>query len=107
MKFLGKWMELENIILSEHTWNALTDKWILAQKLRIHKIQFTDHMKLEKNEDQSVGALVLLRMGNKIISGAKCGVESAGKVIQRLPHLEIHAIYSHQMQALLWMLTGA
>ena len=37
MKFLGKWMELENIILSEHTWNALTDKWILAQKIRIHR----------------------------------------------------------------------
>jgi hypothetical protein len=34
-----KWMELANIILSEvtkeHTWYALTDKWILAQKLRI------------------------------------------------------------------------
>jgi hypothetical protein len=40
MKFLSKWMELENIILSEvtqntkaHTWYALTDKWILAQNL--------------------------------------------------------------------------
>ena len=49
--FLGKWMELENIILSEvtqsqkeHTWYAFTDKWILAQKLRITKIKFTDHM---------------------------------------------------------------
>jgi hypothetical protein len=42
MKFLGKWMELENIIMSEvtqsqkkkkkpHTWYALIDKWILAQ----------------------------------------------------------------------------
>ena len=33
MKFLGKWLELENIILSEvtqsqNTWNAVTDKWI-------------------------------------------------------------------------------
>jgi len=41
MKFIGKWIELENIILSEitqpppkkTTWYALTDKWILAQKL--------------------------------------------------------------------------
>ena len=33
---------------------ALTDKWILAQKLGIPKIQFTDHMKLKKKEDQSV-----------------------------------------------------
>jgi hypothetical protein len=35
---------------------ALTDKWILAQKLGIPKIQFTDHMKLKKKEDQSVDA---------------------------------------------------
>ena len=51
MKFLGKWIELENIILSEVTqtqkdihgiW-VLPDKWILAQKLRITKIQLTDH----------------------------------------------------------------
>ena len=37
--FLGKWLELENIILSEdhkrititkeYTWNAIIDKWIL------------------------------------------------------------------------------
>jgi hypothetical protein len=37
MNFVGKWIEPENIILSEatllkeHTWYALTDKWILAQ----------------------------------------------------------------------------
>jgi hypothetical protein len=45
---------------------ALTDKWILAQKLRIPKIQFTKHMKLKKKEDRSVDASVLLRRGNKI-----------------------------------------
>jgi hypothetical protein len=28
-----------------------TDKWILAQKLGIPKIQFTNHMKLKKKED--------------------------------------------------------
>ena len=43
MKFLGKWMELKNIILREvtkkHTWYALTDKWIWAQKSQnIHDI---------------------------------------------------------------------
>jgi hypothetical protein len=32
------------------------------------KMQFTDHMKLTK-EDQSVDALVLLRKGNKILTG--------------------------------------
>jgi hypothetical protein len=67
MKFLGKWMELENIIriTKEHTWYALTDKWMLAQKLQTPKIQFTDHMKLKKKEDQSVGASILLRRGTK------------------------------------------
>jgi hypothetical protein len=54
---------------------------MLAQKLRIPKIQFTDHMKLKK-EDQSVGALVLLRKENKILTGAnmetKCGAETEG-----------------------------
>ena len=110
-------MELENIILSPHTciftkeytWYALTDKWILAQKLRIPKIQFTDHMKLKKKEDQSVNASVLLRRRNKILTGGnmetKCGAETEGKAIQRLPHLVIHPIYSYQTQTLLWMPT--
>jgi hypothetical protein len=57
MKFFGKWMELENRILSEvtqlkeQTWYALTDKWILAKKLRISRTQFTDHVKLKNKED--------------------------------------------------------
>jgi hypothetical protein len=40
MKFLGKWIDLENIIPSEvtqsqkkHTWYVLTGKWISAQNL--------------------------------------------------------------------------
>ena len=44
MKFLGKWMDLEDIILSvvthitkEPTRYVLTDKWVLAQKLGIPK----------------------------------------------------------------------
>jgi hypothetical protein len=61
---------------------GLTDKWILAQKFRITKTEFTDHMKLKKKEDQSVGVLVLLRRGNKILMGAnmetKCGSETEG-----------------------------
>jgi hypothetical protein len=51
--------ELENIILSEVSQlqkktdgvYSLISGWILAQKLRIPKIQFTDHMKLKKKED--------------------------------------------------------
>jgi hypothetical protein len=49
----------------ELTLYALTDKWILAQKLKIPKIQVAKLMKLKKNEDQSVVTLTLLRIGNK------------------------------------------
>jgi hypothetical protein len=62
--------------------NFFTDKWILAQKLGIPKIQFTDHRKL-KNEDHNVDASVLLRRGNKILMGGnrdtKGGAETEGK----------------------------
>ena len=43
--------------------SALTDKWILTQNFEIPKIQFIDHKKLKKKEDQSVDTLVLLRRG--------------------------------------------
>ena len=46
--------------MKEHTWYALTGKWILGQKLGILKIQFRDHMKFKK-EDQTVDTFVLLR----------------------------------------------
>ena len=68
-------------------------------------------MKLKKKEDQSVDTLVLLERGNKLPIGGdtetKCGAETEGKAIQRLPHLGIHPIYSHQTQTLLWMPTSA
>jgi hypothetical protein len=42
-------------------------------------------MNLKKKKDQCVGALVLLRRGNKILTGAnmetKCGAETEGKAI--------------------------
>jgi hypothetical protein len=68
-------------------------------------------MNLKKKEGQSVGALVLLRRSNKILRGANmdtnCGAETERKAIQRLPHLGIHPIYSHQTQTLLWMARSA
>jgi hypothetical protein len=83
----------------------------MHQMLRIPKLQFTDHMKLKKKEDQSVGVSVLLKRGNKITmersTETKCGTETERKAIQRLPHLGIHSIYSHKSQALLWMPTSA
>jgi hypothetical protein len=64
-------------------------------------------MKLKKKEDQSVGALVLLRRGNKMFTGenteTKCGAETKRKPTQRLLHLGIPPIYSHQMQILLYI----
>jgi hypothetical protein len=61
MKFLDKWMEIENPewdnpITKEHTGYVLTEKWILAQILRIPKIPLTDHMKVKKKENQTVDA---------------------------------------------------
>jgi hypothetical protein len=97
MKFLGKWMYLEDIILSEVTqsqkkplnMHSLIDKWILAQKLRIPKIQFPKHKKIKK-EDQSVDTLFLLRIGNKIpmegVTETEFGAETKGWTIQRLLH---------------------
>ena len=99
--------EWSNPITEEHTWYALTDKWILDQKLRITKIEFAKHMKLKKNEDQNVDTSFLLRMGNKIpmegIPETKFRAETEERTIQRLPHLGIHPIISHQTQTLLHM----
>jgi len=77
MKFVGKWIELENIIFSEVTQSqkkcyVLSDKWILAQKLGLPKIQSTDHRKLKK-DNQSVDAPVLFRRGNQSILRRKYG----------------------------------
>jgi hypothetical protein len=61
-------------------------------------IQFTDHMKLKKKEDQHVNTLVLLRRGKIPMGGVaetKCGTETEQRAIQRLPHLGIHPIFSH------------
>ena len=68
-------MELKSVILSEggksitkeHTWYTLTEKWMLAQKLKTNKLQFTDHRKLRKKENLSEGAMVPLRKGTKYL----------------------------------------
>jgi hypothetical protein len=62
-------------------------------------------MKLKKKEDQSMDTHVLIRRGNKILTGGntetKSGEVTEGKTIQRLPNLGIHSTYSHQTQTLL------
>jgi hypothetical protein len=57
-------------------------------------------MKPKKKTDQNVAASGLLRRVNEILTGGnmetKRGAETEGQVIQRLPHLGIHPIYSHK-----------
>ena len=59
--------------------------WILAQKRRILKMQFSKHMKIKKKEDQSVDTAFLLRMGNKIsmegVTETKFRAEIEGRTI--------------------------
>ena len=73
MKFLGKWLDLEGIILSEVTQSQKHSNNMYSlisgcQPRNLvytrYKIQFAKHMKLKKNEDQSVDTLPLLRVGN-------------------------------------------
>jgi hypothetical protein len=74
-------------------------------KLRIPKIQFAKHMKLEKKEDESMNTSFLYRRGNKIpmegVTETKFRAKTEGMTIQRLPHLGIHPINHHQNQTLL------
>jgi hypothetical protein len=65
----------------------------------------------KKQEDQSVDTSILLRRGDKIpmngVTETKCGAETEGMLVQRLPHLGINPILIHQIQILLWMPTSA
>jgi hypothetical protein len=120
MKSLDKWMDLDDIILSEvtqsqkitHDMHSLTNG-LLAQKLRILNIHFAKLMKLKK-EDQSVDTLILLRRGNKIpiifmegVTETKFGTETEGMPIQSMPHFGIHPINNLQTHTLLQMPTRA
>jgi hypothetical protein len=95
--------EWGNPITKEHTRYVFTDKWILAPKLGIAKIQFTDHRSSRRRKTK----VFLLRRGNKILTGrnteTKCGAETEELAIQTLSHLGIHPIYSYQTQTILWM----
>jgi hypothetical protein len=70
------------------------------------RIQFAKHKKI-KNEDQSVDNSFLLRIGNKTplagVTETKFRAKRKGWTIQRIPHLGIHPIISHQTQTLLHM----
>jgi hypothetical protein len=82
---------------------------ILAQKLGIPKIQFTNHMKLKK-EDQNVYTSILLRRGNKTtmegVTETKCE-ETEEMTIQRLTHLGNPSYIQSPITDILWMPTSA
>jgi hypothetical protein len=73
-----------NPITEEHSWYALTDNRILAQKFRIPKIQFTNNKKLK--EEQSVDITILHKRGNKVsmevVTETMFGAETEGVTIQ-------------------------
>jgi hypothetical protein len=81
--FVSKWMELENIILSEviQTLKDMNGVYTLtvdfSQKYRIPMIHSTEPKKVNKKEDPSEDASIPLKMGNKIITGGR-GREGQG-----------------------------
>ena len=86
---------------------VLTDKQILAPESSEYPIprkEFTDIVKLKKKEGQNGNASVLLIKENKTLmrgnarSNRGAGIEE--KIIQKLLHLGINHICSHQIQAL-------
>jgi hypothetical protein len=94
MKFLGKWLDTEGIILSEVTQSQKNSNELYSQisgyyprnlEYPRYKLQFAKHMKLKKNEDQSVDTLPLLRIGNKIpmevVTETNFGPETKGWTI--------------------------
>ena len=64
-------------------------------------------MNLKKMEEQSVGTLLLLRMGNKIpmeeVTESEFGTKRGRRTIQSLPHPVIHPINKHQTQTLFYI----
>ena len=99
----GHHPEWGNPITKELSQHVLTDKWILAQKLRILKIQDTICKTHDTQEEQrqKCGHLLLLRIGNKtpMEGGTETtfGAETKWWTIQRLSQPGIHPIISFQM----------
>ena len=73
-------------------WIPQVRQWILAQKLRIPKIQFAKHKKIKKKEDQHMDTSFLLRIGNKIpmegVTETKFGAEMKGRTNRDCPFWE-------------------
>jgi hypothetical protein len=93
IKFLSKWMELENIILSEVTQSQKNTHGMHLQDFNgeVQNTKDTIHRPHEAQEEgkQNVATSVLLEGGKKF------------------SHLGIHIIYCYQTQTLLWIPTRA
>jgi hypothetical protein len=53
-----------------HTLYVLTDKWVLAKKHRILRMQLTDCKKYNKQKGSSEDDSIFLRRGKEIVTGA-------------------------------------
>jgi hypothetical protein len=84
-------LDLEGIILSEVTqsqknsndmYSLISGYYPRNLEYPRYKLQLAKHMKLKKNEDQSVDTLPLLRIGNKTpmeyVTETKSGAETKG-----------------------------
>jgi len=56
MEWTGKYPEWGNPLTEKYTWCASIDKWILAKKLELPKMESTGHRKLKKKDDQNADA---------------------------------------------------
>jgi len=111
MKFLGRWVKLEYIILSEvnQTQKSINDIHShicsINPNFRIPMIQFTGHMKFKK-EDKNVNVSVFLRMG-KNIHNRKCRVKVWSRDWRKghpeTALLGLYPIYRLQTQIILQM----
>ena len=114
MKFLGKQLDLEGIVLSEviqsqknsHDTHSLISEY-QPRNLEYPRYNLQNTRKIKKKEDQLMDTSFLLRLGNKIpmegVTETKYVAEWKGWTIQRLPYPGIHPIISHQTQTLLHM----
>ena len=101
--------EWSNPITKEHTWYALTDKWILVRSSEYPRYNLQNTWNSRRRKTKVWILWFLLEVGNKIpkegVLEIKFGAETEGMTIQQLPHLGIHPINNHQSQTLLQMPT--
>ena len=118
MKFLGKWMDLKNIILSVVIQSPQKNTHCMHSLISGYKPKSSEYPRYNSQTTWSsirrktkVWVLQSFLEENKIPTGAnmeiKCRGETEGEDIQRLSHLGIHLLYSYQTRTELWMSRSA